>query len=82
MVYGCGCGRGASFYPLTVHLVALDEILVLLQASGRIRDVGPDVFIQVPAEVLIRHHEEQSVQVVARPVAVYIQSSLSGNKGD
>lgn len=39
--------------PLTMHFVALNEIFVLLQASGRIRNVRPDVVVQVPAEVLI-----------------------------
>lgn len=51
--------------PLTVHFVALDEIFVLLQATSRIRDVRPDVLIQVPAEVLIVHHEQQSILVVS-----------------
>lgn len=57
-------GMCVRMLPLTVHFVALNEIFILLQAFGRSRYVRPDVFVQVPAEVLIRHHEIQSVQIV------------------
>lgn len=50
-----------------MHFVALNEILVLLQIHGGIRNVHPDVVIQVPAEVLIRHREEQSVHLYRTP---------------
>ena len=63
--------------PLTVHFVALNEILVLLQATSRIRDVRPDVLIQVPAEVLIVHHEQQSILVVSWAISMYVQSSYN-----
>lgn len=43
-----------------MHFVALNEVLVLLEICGRVSDVRPDVLIQVPAEVLVRHREEQS----------------------
>lgn len=43
-----------------MHFVALNEVLILLETCGRVRNVRPDVLIQVPAEVLIRHGEEQS----------------------
>lgn len=39
--------------PLTMHFVALNEIFVIFQARGRIRNVCLDILIQVPAEVLI-----------------------------
>lgn len=79
-VYGCGCvcmWMGMCIWvcvsmwmrvwmlALTVHFVALNEIFVVLQVSGRIGNVRPDVVIQVPAEVLICHHEQQSVQIVS-----------------
>lgn len=44
-----------------MQFVALNEIFVLLETPVRVSDVRPDVIIQVPAEVLIRYHEEQSV---------------------
>lgn len=43
-----------------MHFVALNEVLILLEICGRVSDVRPDVLIQVPAEVLVRHREEQS----------------------
>lgn len=52
-------------FTLTMHFVALNKIFVILQVLGRTCNVRPDVFIKVPAEVLICHHEQQSVQIVA-----------------
>lgn len=65
---------------LTMHFVALNEILVIFQVSGRVCDVRPDVVIQVPAEVLIRDHEQQSIQVVCWSVSMYIQSAYIEEK--
>ena len=48
---------------LTVHEVALLEVLVLLVHLDRA--VSLDVVVQVPAHVLVRHGEHQSVQVVS-----------------
>lgn len=65
---------------LTVHLVALYKIFVLLQVSDGICDVCPDVVVEVPAQVLIRHHEQQSVGVVGCPVTMDVQSSYRADK--
>lgn len=46
-----------------MHFVALNEVLILLEICGRVRNVRPDVLIQVPAEVLVRHSEKQSEQL-------------------
>ena len=40
----------AGFNPLTVHLVAFYEELVVLQTPGRVHDLGSDVVIQVPVD--------------------------------
>lgn len=76
----CMCVNVCVLCLLTVHLVALNKIFILFQASGRVCDVRPDVFVDVPAEVLIRHHEEQSIHVVSRLVSVYVQSSYRGEE--
>lgn len=48
------------FDPLrTVHLVAFDEAFVLLVDSGRRSGECPDVLIQIPAQVLIKHRGHQ-----------------------
>lgn len=38
----------SMFVRLTVQPVALYEGFIVLQIGARVRDVGPDVFIQVP----------------------------------
>lgn len=50
VLYMCMC---TWMLTLTVHCVALNETFVLLQATGRIGNVRPDVVVQVPAHVLI-----------------------------
>lgn len=47
-----------------MHLVALNEVLGLLQTFEGRRDVRPDVFVDVPAEVFIHNHKEQRVEIV------------------
>lgn len=38
---------------LTMHLVTLNEILVILKVAGWICDVRLDIIVQIPAEILI-----------------------------
>lgn len=57
-----------------MHLVALDEILVIRKVAGWIFDVLLDVIVQIPAEILIWHHEEQSKLMVS----IWVQTSCSG----
>lgn len=48
------------FDPLhTVHLVAFNEAFILLVNSGRRGGECPDVVIQIPAQVLIKHRGHQ-----------------------
>lgn len=53
-----------------MHLVALNEILVVLKVTGWISDVRLNIIVQIPAEILIRHHEEQSILIISRAVSV------------
>lgn len=39
----------------TVHLVAFNEVLILFVNSGRSGGEGQNVFIQIPAQILIKH---------------------------
>lgn len=62
-----------------MHFVALNEVLILLKTCGRVGNVRPDVLIQVPAEVLIRHGEEQS-EHLERVSVCRLQSSCKIGK--
>lgn len=42
-----------------MHLVAFHEALVLLVDAGGRSGEGPDVLIQVPAQVLVKHRGQQ-----------------------
>ena len=68
------CVRACVY--LTMHFVALHEIFVILQPTGRISDVFSDVVVQIPAEILIRHHEQQSIQIFGT-VDMRVQSSYT-----
>lgn len=38
---------------LTMHLIALNEIVIILKILGRICDVPVNIMVQIPAEILI-----------------------------
>lgn len=54
------------YFLRTVHLVALHKALVLLVNSGGSSGEGPDVVIQIPTQILIKHcgHEVELFVVV------------------
>lgn len=47
------CSYSSMLTALTMHLIALYEILVILEVPGRICDIRLDIIIQIPAEILI-----------------------------
>lgn len=64
-----------------MHFVALNEVFILLETCGRVGDVRPDVLIQVPAEVLVRHREEQSEHLGEVPACCLQGSYTTGGWG-
>lgn len=43
----------------TMHLVAFNEVLILFVNCGRSSGEGQNVFIQIPAQILIEHSGQE-----------------------
>lgn len=53
--------KNALWLPHTVHLVALHKAFILLVNCAGSCSVGPDVVIQIPAQVFIKHCSQEVV---------------------
>lgn len=57
---------------LTVHFIAFLEAVITLVYFGGCWAVRLDIFIQVPAKVLIRHRKHKGVKIVSCLIAMDI----------
>ena len=65
-----------------MHLVALYEELVVLQASGRVHHLGPDVVVQVPVgDTMMRTPADRSHRTGATGPASPDRSHRTGVTG-